>query len=70
MTNIERNPFDGWIADEGQQGMVTLNQSEKLSNESCINTEETFSQDEITSFISEDSDQYTDLRRVFCPTSK
>ena len=34
MTNIERNPFDGWIADEGQQGMVTLNQSGKLSNES------------------------------------
>lgn len=70
MTNIERNPFDGWIADEGQQGMVTLNQSGKLLNESCINTEETFSQDEITSFISEDSDQYTDLRRVSCPTSK
>lgn len=67
MVNIERNPFDGWISDEGQQGMITLNQSGKLSNEDGINTEDTFSQDEITSFLSEEGDQYTDLRKVSCP---
>ena len=25
--NTERNPFDGWIGDEGEQGMTTLTQS-------------------------------------------
>ena len=36
--NTERNPFDGWIGDEGEQGMTTLTQSGQLSNDKSIVT--------------------------------
>lgn len=68
--NTERNPFDGWIGDEGEQGMTTLTQSGQLSNEKPIDTEKTYTPTEISSFISEDGADYTDLRKPTCPCTE
>ena len=38
--NTERNPFDGWIGDEGEQGMTTLTQSGQLSSDKSIDKAE------------------------------
>lgn len=68
--NTERNPFDGWIGDEGEQGMTTLTQSGQLSNDKSIDTEKTYEHTEISSFISEDGADYTDLRKPTCPCTE
>ena len=78
--NTERNPFDGWIGDEGEQGMTTLTQSGQLSNDksivtrlikfNIIDTEKTYEPTEISSFISEDGADYTDLRKPTCPCTE
>lgn len=68
--NTERNPFDGWIGDEGEQGMTTLTQSGQLSNDKSIDTENTYEPTEISSFISEDGADYTDLRKPTCPCTE
>ena len=68
--NTERNPFDGWIGDEGEQGMTTLTQSGQLSNDKSIDTENTYEPTEISSFISEDGVDYTDLRKPTCPCTE
>ena len=68
--NTERNPFDGWIGDEGEQGMTTLTQSGQLSNDKSIDTEKTYAATEISSFISEDGADYTDLRKPTCPCTE
>lgn len=68
--NTERNPFDGWIGDEGEQGMTTLTQSGQLSNDKSIDTEKTYEPTEISSFISEDGTDYTDLRKSTCPCTE
>lgn len=68
--NTERNPFDGWIGDEGEQGMTTLTQSGQLSNDKSIDTEKTYATTEISSFISEDGADYTDLRKPTCPCTE
>lgn len=68
--NTERNPFDGWIGDEGEQGMTTLTQSGQLSNDKSIDTEKTYTPTEISSFISEDVADYTDLRKPTCPCTE
>ena len=68
--NTERNPFDGWIGDEGEQGMTTLTQSGQLSNDKSIDAEKTYAPTEISSFISEDGTDYTDLRKPTCPCTE
>ena len=68
--NTERNPFDGWIGDEGEQGMTTLTQSGQLSNDKSIDTEKTYAPTEISSFITEDGADYTDLRKPICPCTE
>lgn len=69
MTKYSYNPFDGWIMDEGEQGMETLLQCGKQDTDELLHTEETFSLTEKCSFINEDGEGYTDLRQTKCPCS-
>ena len=50
--------------------MTTLTQSGQLSNDKSIDTEKTYTPTEISSFISEDGADYTDLRKPTCPCAE
>lgn len=63
------NDYDGWIADEGQQGMETLSMQGLMSATEDLETGNANEYTEIYSFISENGAEYTDMAKGVCPCS-
>ena len=60
------NPYDGMLADYGQQGMESLLNQGVLGTDERIETEKANSFTELGQFIDQNVPGYTDLRGAKC----
>lgn len=67
MREALNNSYDGWISDEGEQGMETYVNQDQLSNKCGLNTESANTYTEQYSFVSEEEPDYADFAPNVCP---
>lgn len=58
--------YDGWLPDEGPQGMDTLSIQGILTHDDPIPTESANTYTEVGQFVGQTFGQYTDLRKPLC----